>query len=82
MSIAGAPNPLIRHFRDAELREQVVASFTGGKEAGDVAGAVPVVAKPGDVNLHANSVVHGSFASRTPRLRRVLYLTTGLGRRR
>ena len=56
-----------------ELREQVIASFTEGKEAGDVPSAVPVVAKPGDVNLHANSVVHGSFASRTPRLRRTLY---------
>jgi phytanoyl-CoA hydroxylase len=56
-----------------ELREQVIASFTEGKEAGDVPGAVPVVARPGDVNLHANSVVHGSFASRTPRLRRTLY---------
>ena len=56
-----------------ELRKEVIASFTGGKEAGDVPGAVPVIAKPGDVNLHANSVVHGSFASRTPRLRRALY---------
>ena len=48
-----------------ELRNEVIASYTGGREAGDVPGAVPVIAKPGDVNLHANSVVHGSFASRT-----------------
>ncbi|MDE0448432.1 MAG: phytanoyl-CoA dioxygenase family protein [Spirochaetaceae bacterium] len=56
-----------------DLRNEVIASYTGGREAGDVPGAVPVIAKPGDVNLHANSVVHGSFASRTPRLRRALY---------
>ncbi|MDE0023720.1 MAG: phytanoyl-CoA dioxygenase family protein [Spirochaetaceae bacterium] len=56
-----------------ELRNELIASYTGGREAGDVPGAVPVIARPGDVNLHANSVVHGSFASRTPRLRRALY---------
>ena len=35
-------------------------------------GAVPGIVRPGDVNLHANSVVHGSFASRTPRPARAL----------
>ena len=34
---------------------------------------MPVIARPGDVNFHANSVVHGSFSSRTPRLRRTVY---------
>ena len=46
-----------------DLRNEVIASYTEGKEAGEVPGALPVIAKPGDVNLHANSVVHGSFAS-------------------
>ena len=31
---------------DPELRKELIASYTGGREAGDVPGAVPVIAKP------------------------------------
>ena len=57
----------------ASQRKELIESYTRGCEGGEVDGAVPVVAQPGDVNFHANSVVHGSFASKSPRLRRTLY---------
>ena len=57
----------------AGQQKELIESYTSGREAGDVEGAVPVIARPGDANFHANSVVHGSFASRSPRLRRTVY---------
>ena len=50
-----------------------VESWTGGLEGPDVPGAVPVVAAPGDVLVHATSVLHGSGWNRSDRLRRTIY---------
>jgi phytanoyl-CoA hydroxylase len=51
---------------------EFIEGWTKGKEA-DAPGAVPVIARPGDVVFHNTSVVHGSFRNRTPSLRRTIY---------
>ncbi|HHZ89901.1 TPA: hypothetical protein EYN98_11930 [Candidatus Poribacteria bacterium] len=47
-------------------------SITQGKEK-EAPEAVPAITKPGDVVFHSNSIVHGSFWSRSPDYRRILY---------
>lgn len=46
--------------------------WTEGRQE-DAPGAVPVLAKPGDVLFHATSVVHGSFWNRSTSMRRTIY---------
>ena len=56
---------------DAAARH--VESWTGGNEGPDVPGAVAVLAQPGDVLIHATSVLHGSWWNRSDRMRRTIY---------
>jgi hypothetical protein len=59
-----------------EDQKALVHSWTKGVAAGDETpppGAVPVLTEPGDVLVHATSVLHGSGWNRSDRLRRTLY---------
>lgn len=58
-------------FPDAR-REEVLQSWTRGKTT-DAPDAVPVVCQPGDVVVHATTVLHGSYENHSETIRRTVY---------
>ena len=68
------PGSHLAGFPGRSKSHEMIASYTGGKQGGDVPGAVPIAARPGDVNLHSASVIHGSFRNSSNRHRRIVYL--------
>jgi ectoine hydroxylase-related dioxygenase (phytanoyl-CoA dioxygenase family) len=55
-----------------DRRRQVIDSWTRGRTT-DAPGAIPVIARPGDVVVHATTVLHGSFENTSDSMRRTVY---------
>ena len=51
----------------------MLESYTKGRER-DAPDAVPLIAEPGDINFHSNTVIHGSFDVYSDQMRRVVYI--------
>lgn len=61
------------HLGGFHPAKEVLQSYTRGRQI-DAPNAVPLVAEPGDVNFHSNTVIHGSFDVHSDQIRRVVYV--------